>query len=74
MNIKSEYFTTLSAVAAKRYEAKVTNTGLNIDPYAIPDCNWTSAPENLPQILWSNLMLYIISTPSPYTREEIKVS
>lgn len=73
MNAKSDYLGALSAEAAKRYEAKVTKTGLKDDPYSIPDFQWTENPESIPQLSWSDMMLYLISTPSPYTREEIKV-
>jgi len=33
----------------------------------------TENPENLPEVKWSDMMLYMVTTPSPYTREEIKV-
>ncbi len=71
MDRKSKYFTNLSADAKCRYEGKVTNSGLRQDPYAITE--WTENPENVPEVQWSDLMLYMVTTPSPYTREEIKV-
>ena len=71
MELKSEYFANLSADAKVRYESKVTSTGLGQDPYAIKE--WTESPENIPEVQWSDMMLYMVTTPSPYTREEIKV-
>lgn len=71
MERKSEYFVNLSTEAKLRYEAKVTNAGLTEDPYSIK--NWTENPESIPEVQWSDMMLYMVSTPSPYTREEIKV-
>ncbi len=71
MERKSEYFANLSVDAKLRYETKVTNAGLTQDPYAIRE--WTENPENLPEVKWSDMMLYMVTTPSPYTREEIKV-
>lgn len=72
MDAKSEYFLALSADSRKRYECKVTSAGLSKDPYAIEE--WTETPESTPDVQWSDMMLYMISTPSPYTREAIKVS
>lgn len=73
MNIRSDYHASLSPEAAMRYEAKITVTGLKEDPYSIAECRWTENPETIPKVSWSDLMLYMIQTPSPYTREEIKV-
>ena len=36
--------------------------------------DWTEDPEVIPCVQWSDVMLYMVTTPSPYTREEIKVS
>ncbi len=35
--------------------------------------HWSNEPELIPSISWSDVMLYIVSTPSPYTKEAIKV-
>ena len=72
MERKSDYFFDLSSQAKERYEAKVVSSGLSRDPYTIED--WIEAPEEVPDVGWSDMMLYMVSTPSPYTREEIKVS
>ena len=74
MERKSEYFASLSAESQRRYESKVISSGLRTDPYAIDDRHWTETPERVPDVQWSDMMLYMIATPSPYTREEIKVS
>ena len=71
MENESEYFLGLTAESKKRYHCKVTSSGLNIDPYSIS--SWTEDPSALPDIQWSDMMLYMVSTPSPYTRDEIKV-
>ena len=42
-----------------------------MDPYLID--NWTRDPETIPQLTWSDAMLYMVSTPSPYTKEAIRV-
>ena len=69
----SEYFCALSGEAKSRYIAKVTSSGLESDPYAIPDELWVSQPEKVPEVSWSDMFIYMISTPSVYTKEEIKV-
>ena len=61
----SEYTQSLSAVSRARYESKVTSTGLNTDPYAIDDSQWSTSPEAVPDLTWSDMVLYMISTPSP---------
>ena len=67
----SEYLSSLSDEAKQRYESKVAGTGLSIDPYVIDD--WTQDPETIPRLAWSDVMLYMVSTPSPYTKEAINV-
>ena len=71
MESYSEYFKGLSTDARTRYEKKVLATGLNKDPYVIND--WTDSPEMIPDVHYSDMMLYMTVTPSPYTREAIKV-
>lgn len=71
MERKSEYFTSLSAASRLRYEQKVINSGLQIDPYTIQE--WLEAPEIIPSIKWSDMILYMTATPSQFTRESIKV-
>ena len=72
MERKSDYFFDLYSQAKERYEAKIVSSGLRIDPYAIED--WNDASEKVPGVRWSDMMLYKVSTPRPYTREEIKVA
>ena len=70
MKRKSEYFTHLTDNSKDRYESKILACGLKVDPYAIE--NWTESPEFSPPVDWSDMMLYMVSTPSPHTRESIK--
>ena len=71
---KSEYFAQLSADAKVRYECKVASAGLNVDPYCIDESQWTREPETIPgKVMWTDISLYMVSTPSPYTKEAIKV-
>ena len=68
---RSEYLTKLSSKAKKRFESKILSAGLDIDPYVIEE--WTQNPEDIPKVQWSDVVLYMVSTPSPYTKEAIKV-
>ena len=71
MAIAHKYLCSLSNEARCRYESKVAATGLSVDPYVIE--NWTEDPESIPRLAWSDVTLYMVSTPSPYTKEAIKV-
>ena len=70
---KSEYICSLSDISRGRYEAKVTATGLDVDPYAIDAGLWSHEPEVIPQLSLSDVMLYMVSKPSLHTKEAIKV-
>ena len=69
----SNYIQNLSADSRSRYESKVMLAGLKIDPYLIDASDWSENPDTAPNVRWSDMMLYMTSTPSPYTKEEIKV-
>lgn len=70
----SDYFSGLSPESKARYTAKVVGVGLKADPYAIPSEQWVAEPSEVPKVAWSDMFVYMIATPSPYTKEEIKVS
>lgn len=67
----SQYFRDLSTAFKERYEQKVTSTGLKHDPYVIED--WCENPASLPDVQWSDLVVYMTTTPSQFTCEAIKV-
>lgn len=73
MERTSEYYSTLSSNFKARYTEKVTGAGLKTDPYVIPNESWTEEPVFVPQVSWSDMFLYMVSTPSPYTKQEMKV-
>lgn len=70
----SEYYSKLSGEAKARYCAKVCGVGLKTDPYAIASEFWVDDPEKIPDVAWSDMFMYMIATPSAYTKEEMKVS
>ena len=53
--------------------AKVTAAGLKDDPYTIPDEQWVAEPSEVPNVAWRDMFVYMIATPSAFTREEMKV-
>ena len=61
-------------MAKVRYSQKLIKNGLNIDPYSITSDQWSKELTNIPEVKWSDMFIYLVSTPSPYTREELKVS
>ena len=69
---KSEYFMSFSADFKARYRSKVICAGPTTYPYCIE--GWTETREVVPSVQWSDVMLYMVSTPIPYTHEEMKVS
>jgi len=58
-------------VAKRRYESTVVRTSLNTDLYIIEE--WSQNPKYLPKVQWSDVGLYMVSFPSPYTKKAIKV-
>ena len=66
MQQKSEYFE-----ARAWYEQTVTETGLYANLYSID--NWEANPVVVPDVYWSDMVVYMTETPSPYPRESVKV-
>ena len=42
-----------------------------VDRYVIDE--WSQDPANFRRICWSDVCLYMVSTPSPYTKEAVNV-
>ena len=64
MQRKSEYFRGLTDEARARYEQKVTEAGLYVDPYSID--NWEANPVVVPDVYWSDMVVYMTETPPPF--------
>ena len=62
-----------SAESKAHYSAKVVALGLTVDPYTLPKESWIAQPDKVPDVSWSDIFLYLIQTPSAYTKEDIKV-
>jgi hypothetical protein len=74
LQMKSPHAQGLSEEARQRYEQKILATEPEIDPYSIDDASWNKEPEVVPQLNWTALVTYMVSTPSPYTKESVKVN
>ena len=64
-----EYYGGLSGVAKARYCTKVCGVGLKLGPYVILDELWMEETDRVPNVQWSDMFMYIIVTPSAYTKE-----
>ena len=65
VELKSEYILSLDVQSRKRYESKLMSTGLCKDPYALKADAWCREPDKLPNIAWSDVIMYMVCTPSP---------
>ena len=70
----SKYAEDLPGAAKARYLEKLSISHLKKDPYYLHDGDLDASPSNIPNVKWSDFFVYIMSTPSQHTGEEIKVS
>ena len=64
----------MSAESKQRYTDKVTGVGLKKDPYTIPSEHWQAELNHVPNVALSDMFVYMVTTASAYTKEEMKVS
>ena len=65
------YFQSLTDEKAKeRYKEKL-QTISGVDPYEIPRNEWINDLELWPEVSQIHIGMYLLLTPSPYTREEL---
>ena len=72
--ILSEYFETLSGSGKARYLQKLEICQLKRDPYCVTENELIASPASIPRVKWSDMFVYLMSTPSQHTLHEIKVS
>ena len=53
-----------------------SGAGLSSDPYLLTEynANWEEEPETIPNVKRNDMFVYMITTPSEYSKDEIKVS
>ena len=71
--VYSDYFQQLKGAAKKRYAEKLDMLGTLSDPYADVNTNpWSLDSASWPEVEYLDMYNYLISTPSPYTKKEMK--
>ena len=61
MQQASEYYISLSADSKQRYFDKVTKVAsLKSDPYAIGSEQWLVEPDQVPNVEWIDMFLYMV--------------
>ena len=68
---KSKYIDTLNGEALARYNKKLELID-GVHPYQINKKDWSSDKEKLPAISYPDLLSYLLFTPSPYSKEDLK--
>lgn len=73
----SDYFKKLSKTAKRRYEEKLNDIGLgNVeenDPFlASTSSQWVDDITKWPEVEFGQIYVYLIDSPGPYTRENMK--
>ena len=66
------YFHGLDDISKKRYCEKLKLCGLSEDPYIISKDKWTTERKFWPQIVFPDIYVYLVETPSPYTQASLK--
>ena len=67
----SEYYRKLDMNGKKRYNEKLDSLQLD-DPYTFDPRPGMYSPADVPDIEYPDIYNFLINTPSPYTREELK--
>ena len=70
----SPYVNTLSLDAKQRYNSKLlcdSATNNLPDPYSLTE-KWSTNPDTWPDLTFGDIYLYLIDTPSIYTKESMK--
>ena len=71
--VVSEYYQQLTGTARKRYDEKLDMIGVLCDPYAKTNpAPWLTESTTWPEVEYPDVYNYLVSTPSPYTKQEMK--
>ena len=71
--VVSEYYQQLTETARKRYDEKLDMIGVLCDPYAKKNpAPWSTESTTWPEVEYPDVYNYLVSTPSPYTKQEMK--
>ena len=68
----SELYLQLDPLGKTRYKEKLKMLQLCTDPYLVDRNAWSTEKSLFPQIEFPDIFVYLISSPSPYTKEALK--
>ena len=69
---ESEAYKQLDTVGKQHYTEKLKLLGLTGDPYVAPRDAFVVDPETWPAVDFPDICVYLIHSPSPYTKEALK--
>lgn len=69
---ESELYRQLDFAGKRRYREKLDLLGLDTDPYLTAPDVWTESPELWPDVSFPDICTYLLFSPSPCTRHELK--
>ena len=70
--IESDFFKQLDAADKKRYKEKLSKLGVCTDPYLMDADQWSTSRNVWPSVEFPDICVYLINSPSPYTKEALK--
>ena len=71
-NEESDVYKQLDAAGKQRYRDKLHLLGLKSDPHLAPIDAFVQDPETWPAVDFPDICVYLIHSPNPYTKEELK--
>ena len=69
--VKLTYLDSLDSVTNARYLAKLSIID-KIDPYTVQKGKWSQKTEEFPNILYPDIVNYLLYTPSKYTTDDLQ--
>ena len=69
--VKLSYLDSLDSVTKARYLDKLSIID-KTDPYTVEKRKWSQKTEEFPNILYPDIVNYLLYTPSKYTTEDLK--
>ena len=69
---ESSYYNQLDQEGKARYKQKLDLVKLNKDPYLLCPGSWSTDRALWPSVEFPDICVYLINSPSPYTKEALK--
>ena len=68
----SEFYLQLDSLGKTRYKEKLKMLKLCTDPYLVDKNTWSTEKSLFPSVEFPDIFVYLINSPSPYTKEALK--